>query len=441
MLRFAPLALCACVGSAFADDSSVTLYGTLDTAVANIQHSLNFDPLAVVSANPTISGQHGTSSATGLFNGAMSASRWGIKGQEDMGGGLKAVFLLESGINLPSGNLSNGAGSLARNNADTGPATGLDSAVSGQLFSRGAYAGLSSTDYGTLTVGRQQSFFLDNVAIFDPLLGSQAFSPLGFSGSYGGGGYTDDSRVDNSLKYKVSISDFTLGLMYKFGGVAGSTSAQSAYQINAVYATGPFAVQAGYEEFKDAFSLANSGTDTIKATAADTKSFMVAGKFSFDPMFSVPLTVRAGFEREEFNNPSDPGTAAVGATPATGDQAVTSLFNQTVTAVSVTAFPNQKNLNVYWIGGDYAITSAFSLLAGYYHVSQNDYDSTNCANGKQLARCSGGNNYYSLVADYHFSKRTDTYFGVMESNGSGGLVAGLPNTSDRIIALGFRHMF
>jgi len=437
LLRLAPLALAGFVGAAFADDSGVTIYGILDTAIANIQHALSFDANHPVANNPTVT--KGTDSATGMLNGGMSATRWGIKGQEDLGGGTKAVFLLEQGFNLGSGNVSNAALGLA-NNKSTGPTMSADSAVSGQFFNRGAYVGLSSNQYGTLTAGRQQSFFLDNIAIFDPMMGSQAFSPLGFSGSYGGGGFTDDSRVDNSLKYKLAVGDFTLGAMYKIGGVAGGDLTQSAWLFNGVYAAGPFAAQLGYEYFRDAFSVSNNtGTGSVKVTAADTKALMAAAKYTYEH-----LTIRGGYEREEIENPSNPGQ----------DLLLTSIFGEPVASVTVNAYPNQKNLNVYWIGGGYDFTPAFTLLAGVYHVSQNAY---NCK-GQQIpipgqaapsaSACSGANNYYSLVADYNLSKRTDLYVGWMDSLVSGGVAAAVANTpplasenSNRIYALGFRHRF
>jgi predicted porin len=117
-------------------------------------------------------------------------------------------------------------------------------------------------------------------------------------------------------------------------------------------------------------------------------------------------------------------------------------------APSVTAYPNQKNLNVLWLGGGYDFTPAFTLLLGGYRVLQNNYDPAGCADRKQLSRCSGTLNYYSLVGDYHFSKRTDTYLGIMQSNVSGGPAAAVANTApaqsvntNRIVALGLRHVF
>ena len=369
-----------------------------------------------------------------MLNGGLSATRFGLKGQEDMGGGLKAVFLLEDGFNLGSGAISNAAQGLANNTAN-GPNMSADSAVAGQFFNRGAYVGLASNDYGTLTLGRQQSFFLDNIAQFDPMTGSQAFSPLGFSGTYGGGGATEDSRADNSLKYRLTLGDVTVGALYKLGGVAGSSGAQSAYEVNAVYASGPVAFELGYQAFKDAFAMANAaGTGTVKVTAEDTKSFMAAARYTWEA-----LTLRAGYEREEYLNPSH----------ASADLAVTSVLGVPLAgAPAVTAFPAQKNLNVYWLGGGYNVAPTFTLLLGGYHVTQNDYDAAGCANASQPARCSGSLNYYSLVGDYNLSRRTDLYGGIMQSTVSGGPAAAVANAaptpsvdSNRIIALGMRHRF
>src|SRR5690606_28467524 len=69
---------------------------------------------------------------TGLLSGGQSSSRWGLKGSEDLGQGLKAVFVLENGFNL-------GAGSTSQ----------------GRLFGRQATVGLQSDAWGRLDFGRQ----------------------------------------------------------------------------------------------------------------------------------------------------------------------------------------------------------------------------------------------------------------------------------------------
>ena len=427
-----PLVLLALAGGARADDGSVALYGILDTAIANIEHAANFDAFHPVANNPTVT--KGTRSATGMLNGGMSATRWGIKGEEPLGDGTRAVFQLEQGFNVGSGNVSNAALGLADNTA-SGPNMSADSAISGQFFNRGANVGLASGRYGTLTFGRHQSFFLDNIAAYDPIMGSQAFSPLGFSGTYGGGGATDDSRVDNSIKYRVTAGAFTLGALYKFGGVSGDPAAQGAVQLNGIYEQGGLSVQLGYQQFKDAFAMGNAtGTGTIKATAEDTRSTMFAVRYRWDS-----ITVRGGYEREEYGNPSHPAA----------DLAATQLFGVTLAGSPVVdAFPSKKTLDVEWLGGGYAVTPAFTLLAGGYHVSQNDYDAAGCAGGTQKARCSGTLNYASLVGTEALSAHTDLYAGVMLSTVAGGPAAAVANaapapseTSNRIVAAGIRHRF
>ncbi len=124
-------------------------------------------------------------------------------------------------------------------------------------------------------------------------------------------------------------------------------------------------------------------------------------------------------------------------------------------SVNVSAFASQKSLNVYWLGGSYDFTPAFTVLAAGYHVSQNSWTAgptgaESCATVNTL--CSGSQNYYSLVGDYHLSKRTDAYVGVMLSRASGGIANGnivknstgaivSDTSSNRITAIGLRHSF
>jgi len=87
--------------------TSVTLYGTIDTSITYVNHAEGSKNLWVL----------GNSSF-----GNLSGSRWGLKGAEDLGGGLKAIFQLESGFNPSTGSLGQG----------------------GRLFGRQAYVGLTA---------------------------------------------------------------------------------------------------------------------------------------------------------------------------------------------------------------------------------------------------------------------------------------------------------
>lgn len=112
------LAIMAVLGSAAGSasaQSNVTLYGVADMGIEYAIHQPN--------------GDH---SVVRLQSSNMSGSHWGLRGTEDLGGGLKALFALEGGVNLDDGR----------------------SAQGGRLFGRQAWGGLQGS-YGTLSLGRQ----------------------------------------------------------------------------------------------------------------------------------------------------------------------------------------------------------------------------------------------------------------------------------------------
>ncbi|WP_049017806.1 porin, partial [Burkholderia multivorans] len=129
--------------------SSVTLYGVID-------EGLNY------------TNNVGTGHVYEMASGYAQGSRWGLKGNEELGGGLKAVFQLENGFDVNTGRLNQG----------------------GRMFGRQAYVGLSSAQYGTVTFGRQYDSVVDYLA------------PTTANGNWGG--YLlahpfDNDNTDNSF--------------------------------------------------------------------------------------------------------------------------------------------------------------------------------------------------------------------------------------------------
>lgn len=108
--------------------SSVTLYGNLDVAVT-------YNKFKVDGGS--------SETTTGVDSSILTESFFGLKGQEDLGGGLKAVFKLESFVNV-----------------DTG------SAGEGNFWGKNAYVGLAG-DFGTVKLGNQESLFKTEAAAFD----------------------------------------------------------------------------------------------------------------------------------------------------------------------------------------------------------------------------------------------------------------------------------
>jgi GBP family porin len=409
-----------------ASSTSVELYGILDVAVGRVENSLNTDPNFPASVNPVsaTSSAKIQNSVTGMFNGGISDSRWGIRGSEDLGGGMKAVFTLESGINLPSGNLNNGTDYLASNSPNATSA-GANTSLNGQLFNRQAFAGLSDAKLGTITFGRNYAPIFDICVNYDPVQNAQLFSPLGFSGAYGGGGgVSEDTRIDNSVKYKNTIGAINVGALYKFGGIAGSNSAQSGYALNAGYDDGAFGVQAAYESFKDALKTGVSTVaGDISLTNYDTSAYFIAAKYQFGP-----ATVKGGFESYKLKQASDMVNAGAGSI------IVNSLYNYPVAStVNYGYSANQPDLttDLWFVGGDYNFSQALNLALGFYDVKPQSGG----------AQDDGGNAfYYSALVDYHFSKRTDVYAGYMFSQYKGSTYH-VDNADNYITAVGIRTKF
>jgi predicted porin len=115
-----------------------------------------------------------------------------------------------------------------------------------------------------------------------------------------------------------------------------------------------------------------------------------------------------------------------------------------LSAVSNTAYADaDKILQVYWVGGRYAVTPQFTAAVAYYGEKQNAYATGADANCSNLAssKCSGNFNAISVSIDYHFSKRFDSYAGAMWSNVSHGLANGYLTTTMIDPTIGLRFSF
>jgi GBP family porin len=408
--------------------SSVEVYGIFDIGIGHSPHAPSEDAIYGAAMTPN-AGKTFQSSVTGMFNGGLQASRIGFRGTEDMGDGLKAVFNLENGFQSPHGTIANSVGSLAANTSKTQTTVDGDGSLDGQLFNRQANVGLSSPVWGTVLAGRNYSLAQDVVNVYDPMDGSQVFSPIGYNGIYGGGGYSQNLRLDNSIRWKFNskATGFNVGVLYKFGGQSGSTSAQSVYQATAGYENGPFGIQAAYVKAKDALQ-ASSGASlgAVNVAAADTTAYMLAASYQWEA-----LHLRGGYERENFNNPSNP----------TLDKGITSDMGYPIGVINVTPFNIERTFDVYFAGVNYNVSQRFSASVAYYQINQNDYSGGTCKTGTDVATCSGKNKFYSLLGDYALSKRTHLYAGFMLNRVSGGFASGFLYNSNNLLGLGIKHTF
>jgi len=420
-------ALTAFAGAAQAQ-SSVTVYGILDVGVMGATNSPNLNSGSWGVPGPsTQSGSNGLRNGTvwGGMAGGESQSRLGFKGSEDLGGGTKAIFLLETGFNPMTGSIANTglAGGKTTAGGNYGGSYG-DSALQGQLFGRGAYAGLEG-QYGTITAGRQQNLMLDNIGGYDPV-NAQMFSPLAYSGSYGGGGYTDESRVNQAFKYVYKTNGFNGNLLYAPGGISSSSGTGATQGAQLGYETSKWGVQAIYSRTSDATSIsAATGANAVAVTLANTAATQITAKYNVTDNFAI----KAGFERMNVTAPSNFQQY--------------SGMNSTVSGYSISTLSaysgSDTKSNVYWVGGNYDLTPAIKLSLAYYSKSQ--IAQGNVASGTQSIE--------AAMVEYYMSKRTNLYAAVSNGNFGGATQisptagATLTNTigNMQVYGLGMRHTF
>ncbi|WP_175777369.1 porin [Burkholderia anthina] len=384
------LTLAGTFATAAQAQSSVTLYGTLDTGI------------------DYVSNQKGTGGAGHdnwmMESGNLSTNRWGLRGSEDLGGGLSAVFDLENGFNIDNGKLGNG----------------------GDLFGRQAWVGLASRQWGTLTMGRQYDFLVDFVA------------PLSATGSGFGGNIADhpfdndnlnnDMRMNNAVKFRsATIGGFTFGGAYAFSNAAGGFSDNNAFSVGAAWAGGPVNLAVAYLQASQpggvnapentGGALGSTDGDAIM-TGARQRTFGAGGRYTFGP-----AAVGLVFTRTMLDDPRQISQGG----------AYAPLAGQMLT------------FNNYEVNAHYAITPMLSI-GGAYTFTDGRFETAGASVSPKW-------NQFMLQADYALSRRTDLYLeGVYQHvSGADGIavlgnasiysLAPSANNRQTIVAAGVRHRF
>ncbi|QQX89613.1 porin (plasmid) [Cupriavidus necator] len=369
--------------------SNVTLYGVLDMPIEYVANQAAGAP----TVNPTtgaITRQAGGNRFALQGSGGLSGPRWGMRGIEDLGGGLQALFVLESGFGVDTGNSQQG----------------------GRLFGRQAFVGLRAGQYGTLTFGRQYTTMFDAFTNFMPLYFAPLYEPLAAQAGV-------NFREDNMLKYvgvfggltaeahwSFGAGSGTLGVVPVAGGGTGESAGNfrdnSAYGATLSYTNGPFGVVAGYDQWNPAITAGNPAS--LKKASAAASYAVGALKFV--------AGYRWGYNKD-----------AAGNTLLRDDY--------------------------YWLGVNYQATGALALSLGYYYDNQKAFRVSSAA-----PEVNPSNPWQvSFLADYVLSKRTDIYLSLAYVKNSGlnfdTAVTGFPNGyyleqghSNQVgAALGIRHKF
>ena len=427
-----------------ADDTAtvngLTFYGQVDVGVTYDTHGVPSSNVGNVGSYYLI--QKASNKSTFNFaQSGMGQSRLGIKGADDLGDGWTGLFKVEAAINPAGGNLTDAGRSLTANNgvAQNQQSAGVDSSAVGQAFARAAYVGISNDKYGTFTAGRQTTLNADAISTYDPIYNSYAFSLIGFSGTAAGSGSTEDTRWDNSVKYLYNYGPVRVGGQYQFGGTV--TRNDTGYSADVGFDMAGLSVDAVYTHKKDEISesslssaqvltAASAGFDitkTLAATISDNDSYTIAARYNWDK-----FKFFGGFEYIKSMNPSSPIF-----------QGAVNIGGYQIYAPNNTAFTHNREQDIAWVGARYAATSKLELDAAYYYLHQNSYATganTGC-DDTRASNCSGDEHVISLVADYHFTKKFDSYAGVMYSQALNGLANGFYHNNNIAPTVGVRYTF
>ncbi|PRY06636.1 porin [Paraburkholderia sp. BL25I1N1] len=334
------LAVSTAMSAAFAApalaQTSVTLYGVLDEGI-NYTNNV------------------GRGHVYELASGYAQGSRWGLKGAEDLGGGLKAIFQLENGFDVSSGRLNQG----------------------GRMFGRQAFVGLSENRFGTLTFGRQYDSVVDYLA--------QTTANGNWAGSLFSHPYDNDNtdnsfRLDNSVKYtSPSLSGFQFGGVYSFSNDT-SFANNRAYSFGGQYTYGGLLVAAAY------LQADNPGNGANGAITANDASFIAARMRVFGGGITYTFgPATAGFVYTNSNYLDPTGNGYLGVTPL----------------VPPGVLLNSLKYQNFEVNGKYQISPMLFVGAQYVYTMETYDASTGGVKPKIHS--------FGLMADYNLSKRTDVY--------------------------------
>jgi len=402
-LILASVAMSAIAGISHAADGSIDIYTILDDSVAHIEHSLPTSDVHTFGFNSFNVPAQDQGSRWAVVSGAEQMSRYGLQGSEASSSGWSGFFKLEGAINTASGQIANNGRSVL-NNANDLSTISSASSINGQAFSRAQYVGIAYPLLGSIQLGRTVAFSTEQVSEFDPLHASGLYSPIGYSGTIGGGlGITENGRFDNTIRYDNKIGGVSFGLQYKIGQTDSSEAADvgSALEGMMAYHGGPLNVELAGSETRNTPALSYKlFTNDVGLRVSNTFGFMLGGKYDLTPQAAI----YAGVEHTDQTIPSGSNNWSA---------QITSYYAMPiaglVTAKAFNSAWGDAPIRVLWTGADYRFTDAFSISVGYYNV---DNEANN--HNDQYT-----NQQFSIMPDYKFNERFDVYAGLMIAHYTG----------------------
>lgn len=367
---------------------SVTLYGLIDEGFEAISNA------------PTKAGSPGGRQYRLDATNGLNSSRWGLKGREDLGGGLTALFQLENGFELNNGRLGQG----------------------GAEFGRQAFVGIESKQFGTLTLGRQYDSIIDYVGKLefgDSNVGTgHSAHPVDLDN------FNNSRRTNNAIKYTSNdFGGLTFGGVYSLGGVAGSVARNQVFSLGSGYHNGPVTLGVAYLQAR------NPATSLFGSNPSDTPT---SNGLTGTPVLS--------------------GYASAGSYDVIGAGALYTLGN----AVLGVNYSNVRFSNIAALRNSSAVFNDFEANL-QYHLTPRVLAGIayNYLHGSHVSDTVGGANYSQVSAgvNYSLSRRTDLYAALQyqtvngrDSTGAGAVanISGVSPSSNRyqtVGRVGLRHRF
>lgn len=319
-----------------AQTASVTLFGIVDAYAGRFTGA----PTGVSAADK---------STTRLDAGGMSTSRFGMRGTESLGNGLNAVFEL-------SAFFRNDTGAIGRNDAIGAPVN----VAADPFFSRAAWVGLQSKDWGQIRLGNATTLLFINAITSNAFGDSTVFSPLNLvtfvGGPLTGGGSWTDSIIYNSPNW----GGFTLAAANSLSENRGGSNTA----LRGAYSAGPLAVSAAWQKVDKnplTFADGTSPNNTRAWQLAASYDFRVVkvyghlGEIQNRGTEAAPLNVKYRIYEASGELPLGPGNVLIGyAQRKTGDA---------VGPVPATAAGGNKSRKVFTIGYDYVLSKRTDVYA------------------------------------------------------------------------------
>ncbi len=339
------LAVLAASGAAMAQ-SSVQLYGIVDAFVGQTRDTINN-----AGADNTKQRQ------TAVGTSGLKSSRWGIKGSEDLGGGLKADFVLESGFNVDDGSAK------TVTNADGSKYTGFDRAANVSL----------SGNFGAVALGRMGTPYDSLRAASNPI-GDTNMSPVNSSaGVYKTAGLDYSDKVSNAIAYMSPVfSGFSGSVAVSLGeNKTATVDAADATSLQVRYANGPLLVGYGYQK-EEKQNTALTGIDS-------TTFNLLAASYDFGVAKLVGNYQTAKSEKAVGGKQGDEKGYTLGVSaPVAGNVNVFAGYaHAKYDAVSGTDYKSSG----YTLAANYVLSKRTDLYAGY-KVFDKKNDSTGADLGK-----------------------------------------------------------